>query len=81
LAGGGAAILMVLLGGRLLGGSLALLARSFPASRLRLDHIGVLFGESGFGRLSELVTAGLEGALFGSCLVAAITLARWRRGI
>jgi hypothetical protein len=53
LAAGGAALLVVLLGGRLLGGSLALLARSFPGSRLRLDHIGALFGESGFGRLSE----------------------------
>ena len=76
LAGGAAGVVIALLGGRLLGGSLDLLARSFPDSRLRLDQIGGLFGESSFGRISQIVTGGLEGMLFGGCLVGAMILAR-----
>ncbi len=38
----GAGLLIPLAGGRLLGGSLDLLARGFPNSRLRLDPIGAL---------------------------------------
>jgi DNA-binding winged helix-turn-helix (wHTH) protein len=45
LAGGGAGMVIPLAGGRLMGGSLDLLARQFPGSRLRLDQIGALFGE------------------------------------
>ena len=70
----GAAI--VLLGGRMMGGSLDLLERSFPASRIRLDRIGWLFGESGFGPISQIITGALEGALFGACVVGAMALAR-----
>lgn len=80
LTGGGAGILIPLLGGRLLGGSLDLLARHVPASRLRLDPIGGLFGESGFGLLSQTVAGGLEGALFAGCIAAAMLLARRRFG-
>ncbi|MEA3042631.1 MAG: transcriptional regulator HilA, main transcriptional regulator of [Sphingomonadales bacterium] len=76
LAGGAAGILVPLLGGRLMGGSLDLLARSFPDSRLRLDQIGGLFGENGFGPVSQIVTGGMEGALFGGCIVGAMILAR-----
>jgi DNA-binding winged helix-turn-helix (wHTH) protein len=76
LAGGGAGILIPLLGGRLMGGSLDLLARAFPDSRLRLDRIGGLFGEDGFGPVSQVVTGGLEGVLFGGCIVGATILAR-----
>lgn len=57
-------------------GSLDLLAGSFPGSRLKLDQIGALFGESGFGPVSRMVTGGLEGALFGGCIVGAMILAR-----
>jgi DNA-binding winged helix-turn-helix (wHTH) protein len=64
-----------LLGGRLMGGSLALLAGSFPNSRLRLDQIGQLFGEREFGPVSQVVTGGLEGALFSACVVGAMILA------
>lgn len=74
--GAAAGILIVLAGGRLMGGSLDALARSFPQSRLRLDPIGALFGESGLGPVSQAVTAGLEGALFGACVVGAMILAR-----
>jgi DNA-binding winged helix-turn-helix (wHTH) protein len=76
LAGAAAGILIPLLGGRLMGGSLDLLARQFQGSRLRLDWIGGLFGESGFGPVSQIVTGGLEGALFGGCIVGALILAR-----
>ena len=77
-AGGAAGILIALVGGRLMGGSLDLLARQFPNSRLRLDQIGGLFGESGFGPVSRMVTGGLEGVLFGGCVVGAMLLARRR---
>ena len=76
LAGGGAGLLVPLLGGRLMGGSLDLLARHFPDSRLRLDSIGGLLGESGFGPIAQLVTGALEGMLFGGCVVGAMILAR-----
>jgi hypothetical protein len=76
LTGGAAGILIAVPGGKLMGGSLDLLARSFPESRLRLDPIGALVGESGFGPLSQIVTGGLEGALFASCVVGAMVLAR-----
>jgi DNA-binding winged helix-turn-helix (wHTH) protein len=81
LVGGIGGILVHLLGGRLMGGSLDLLARGFPHSRLRLDQLGAWVGETGFGPLSHVVTGGLEGALFGGCVVGATTLARrhWTR--
>jgi DNA-binding winged helix-turn-helix (wHTH) protein len=65
-----------LLGGRLMGGSLALLAEHFPGSRLRLDRIAALFGENSFGPVTQAVTGALEGALFAACVVAAMLLAR-----
>jgi hypothetical protein len=74
--GGLGGVAVVLLGGRLMAGSLDLLARSVPHSRLRLDAIGGLLGETGFGPLSQIVTAGLEGALFAACIVGAMLLAR-----
>ncbi|HEU4498679.1 MAG TPA: transcriptional regulator, partial [Sphingomicrobium sp.] len=67
--GGAAGVLIILLGGRLMGGSLDLLSRQFPDSRLRLDEVGAIFGESGFGPVSQIVTGGLEGALFAGCVV------------
>ena len=73
-----AGMLIVLLGGRLMGGSLALLAELFPQSSLRLDHLGRLFGEAGFGHVSQTVTATLEGLLFGAGVAWAMTLTRRR---
>ena len=78
LCGGVAGLLIPLLGGRLLGGSLDLLAQRFPRSRLSLDAIGALLGEQGFGPLSQMVTGALEGALFGGCVVVAMLFARRR---
>jgi DNA-binding winged helix-turn-helix (wHTH) protein len=76
LAGLVAGLAIPALGGRLLGGSLDLLAGVFPQSRLRLDQIGALFGEDGFGRISQIVTGGLEGMLFAVCVAYAMLLAR-----
>lgn len=75
LAGLAGGVIIILLGGTLMGGSLELLSSSFPDSRLRLDQVGVLFGEQGFGPISQIVTAGLESALFASCIVGAMVLA------
>ena len=74
--GAATGLVIALLGGRLMAGSLDLLAREFPASRLRIDVIGALFGEAGFGPVSQAVTGALEVALFTGCVVAAILLAR-----
>lgn len=78
LAGGAAGAAIPLLGGQLMGGSLASLAQRFPASRLRLDAIGALFGERGFGPVSQSLTGALEGALFAGSVVAAMFVARNR---
>lgn len=78
LAGGCAGAMIPVLGGRLLGGSLDLLVRHFPGARLRLDPIGRLFGEPGFGPLSQVATAALEGALFCACVTGAMIWARRR---
>ena len=72
--GGAAGVIIGLLGGRLMAGSLDLLARTFPDSRLHLDPISALFGETGFGPVTRLVTSCLEGALFSACVVGAIIL-------
>lgn len=72
IAGAIVGVAIPLAGGRLMGGSLDLLARSFPNSRLRLDQIGALLGEHGFGPASQAATGALEGALFGACIVGAM---------
>ena len=74
LAGAVAGLAIPLLGGRMMGGSLDLLAHSFPNSRLRLDQVGALFGEHGFGPIAQAATGALEGALFGACIVGAMVV-------
>jgi DNA-binding winged helix-turn-helix (wHTH) protein len=76
LAGGLAGIMIPLLGGHMMGGSLHGLVRQFPGSQLRLDQLGAWFGESGFGPVTATTMGGIEGALFGSCVVAAMLLVR-----
>lgn len=76
LCGAGGGALVAALGGHMMGGSLDLLAHQFPDSRLRLDRIGAWFGETGFGRTAQLVTAALEGGLFAAGVVTAMRLAR-----
>ena len=81
LCGGTAGLLITLLGGRLMAGSLDLLTHSMPGSRLRLDQISRLFGESAFGPVTAIGTGILEGALFAACVVVAMQIAtRIRQG-
>jgi len=81
IAGGAAGTIIVLLGGRLMGSSLDLLSRTFPDSRLRLDQVGTLFGEQGFGTISQIVGSTLEGALFSACVVGATIIGERSLGI
>lgn len=76
LGGAAAGVVIPLLGGRLMGGSLDLLASAFPGSRLRFGEVGQLFGEDGFGPITQLITGALEGALFAGCIVGAMAIAR-----
>jgi DNA-binding winged helix-turn-helix (wHTH) protein len=76
LCGAVAGAIIPPLGGRLMAGSLDLLAHSMPGSRLRVDHLGTLFGETGFGPVTQSVTGALEGALFSIGVVGAMLLAR-----
>jgi DNA-binding winged helix-turn-helix (wHTH) protein len=66
-----AGLLITMMGGRLLGGSLALLAESFPDGRLHLDPLGAVLGP-----FAASVMNALEGAWFSLCLVGALMLAR-----
>ena len=77
-AGAAAGLAVASLGGRLMGGSLDLVARAFPGSRIRLDQLGALFGEEGFGPASQAATAALEGALFAACVIGAMVFADQR---
>lgn len=76
LVGGIVGAAIPVMGGRLLGGSLALLSNVLPQSRLRLDQIGAIFGEVGFGPMSQIITGALEGMLLAACIAAAMLLAR-----
>jgi hypothetical protein len=62
-----AGLLIAATGGRLFGGSLSLLAESFPGARLHLDLLG---------QFAAVVTSTLEGAWFSLCLVGGLMLAR-----
>ena len=75
LSGAVAGIVTALLGGRLLLGSLELLIANVPNSKLRLDQFAMIFGQSQLGTVSYVVSNGLEGALFGACIVAAMRIA------
>ena len=78
LAGAVAGIVISLLGGRLMLGSLELLAEAFPGSRLRLDPLSHLFGEPSFGPVTAFGSNILEATLFSACVVGATLLARRR---
>ncbi len=79
--GGAAGLAIPLLGGRMMGGSLALLADHFPGSRLDFAQLGRFFGESDFGPVSRTVTGGLEGALFAACIVGGILFVERRLSV
>lgn len=71
-----AGALAPLLGLRLMGGSLASLAASFPGSRLDLAQIGQWFGEDGFGQVAQALSGAGEAAVFVLGAVAALTAYR-----
>jgi hypothetical protein len=77
-AGAVAGMVIFLLGGRLMFGSLELLSEAFPNSRLRLNQIAHLFGESTFGTATSAGTTILEATLFSVCVVGAMAIARKR---
>lgn len=78
--GAAGGMLVAALGGHMMGGSLDLLAHQFPDSQLHIERIGAWFGEAGFGPISQIVTAALEGGLFGGGVVTAMRLARRNLG-
>lgn len=63
------------MGGHLMAGSLQELATRFPGSQLQMDAFGKLFGEAGFGPMTQTVSAALEGGLFAACVVGTLILA------
>jgi len=75
LIGSAAGIIIPLLGGRMMAGSLDLLSQTFPDSRLRLGKLGALVGEQGLGLISQMISGALEGGLFAACVVGATILA------
>lgn len=75
LAGAVAGAAIALAGGRLLGGSLELLARGFPGSGLQLQRIGALLSEDAFGPAAQALSAAVEGGLFSAAVAAALVLA------
>ena len=74
VAGAAAGAAIAIAGGRLMLGSLELLAHGFPGSRLRFDRIDTMFGEAAFGPITRIVTAAVEAGLFTGCVVGAILL-------
>lgn len=60
-----AGLIIALLGGRLLAGSIDVLTQTMEGARLDLGRIGALLGETGFGLRSRIVSSVAEGALFG----------------
>lgn len=72
LPGALAGLVVHLAGGRLLGGSLDLLVRTLPDSRLSLDPLGWLAGQAHFSAAAQGVSAVLEGALYSAAIACAM---------
>jgi len=68
-----AAALVTLAGGTLGGASLHSLAQAFPGSRVRLEVLGRLTGEPGFGPAARAGLGAWEGLLFGGGLALGLT--------
>ena len=76
LCGGFCGLAISLLGGRLMLGSLELVAETFPGSRLRPDQLAQFFGEARIGIATRYGSTILEAALFSACLVGSMMLFR-----
>ena len=72
--GAAAGLIIALLGGRLMAGSIDVLTQTMEGARLDLGRIGAFLGETGFGFRSRIVTSVAEGALFGGFTAAGL----WR---
>jgi hypothetical protein len=70
--GAASGLIVVLLDGRMMAGSLQALVSAFPSSQFRLDEVGHMLGEPGFGWTARMVTAAFEGAVFVLALVRAM---------
>ncbi len=77
LLGAAGGTILALAGGRLMAGSLVLLDRSLDGSRLRLDAMGAMFGESNFGTTSLAISAAVEAAVFVTCVALAVQRVGW----
>lgn len=71
-AAGVSGVLISIVGGRLMSGSLHLLTQSFSGAHLKMDTLGRFFGEMEFGIITQTVLAGIEGFIFGACVVGAM---------
>lgn len=78
VCGGSAGIVISALGGRLMLGSLELLASGFPNSRLHLDQISRPFANAALDHLAHVLDAAAEVGLFATCVVGAMMIARRR---
>ncbi len=61
-----AGAILAIIGGNLFSGSLEVVARSFADSRIRMDPIASFFGETKFGRTTQVILGAVEGLLFGT---------------
>jgi DNA-binding winged helix-turn-helix (wHTH) protein len=71
----GAGILLIFIGGNLFSGSLELVARSFADSQMRMDPLAPFFGETHFGRTTQIVMGAIEGLLFGIGMTSGMEIA------
>lgn len=76
LLGAAAGVIVVLLDGRMMAGSLQTLVTAFPSSQFRFDGLGRLLGERGFGSNGRMLTAAFEGAVFVVAVVQAMNHSR-----
>lgn len=67
-----AGALLPLLGGRLMGASLAAFAETYPDSRIRFHGLGRLLGEDGFGPLTQSAFGAFEALVFGAAVALAV---------
>lgn len=67
-----AGVLLVLLGGKLMAGSIASLVSAFPESALPLDVVGGFAQGRGWGDFAMVTAAGVEGAAFAIAVVWAV---------
>ena len=76
LVAGAVGILIPLAGGHLFAGSLNNLAQAFADSRVQVQALGALFGDTRFGTFTQAMLGGLEAMLFAVFVVGGHVVAR-----